>query len=171
MNYIVDNNNLADFKQKLKTGNWIVWYFAPWCGHCKMMKPEWEKFMDLKNQDPVLRKNLNCASVSDSMIPNLEDKYREITGFPTIKFYRRGNQTPNGVFDMERTSDNLKQFSLSNLKTSESLGRSSSQNKSRSVKRRKSGSLKRSKRRSGSLRRRSRSSSRSRSRSGSVKRR
>jgi protein disulfide-isomerase A6 len=117
MNYIVDNNNLADFNRKMKTGNMIVWYFAPWCGHCKHMESEWDKFVTFKNNHPVLRKSLNCARVSDSILPHLENKYKGISGFPSIKFYRKGNETPNGEFqsDKERTSENFAEFSLNNL--------------------------------------------------------
>ena len=56
MNYTVDINNVNEFKNKLRTGNWIVWYFAPWCGHCKVMEPEWNDFLRLKNQHPTLKK-------------------------------------------------------------------------------------------------------------------
>lgn len=115
MNFIVDNSNLNDFNRKMKTGNMIVWYFAPWCGHCKMMEPEWNKFMAFKNNHPVLSKKLNCARVSDSILPHLNDKYRSITGFPTIKFYKNGN--PQGEFEshIPRTSENFKEFTMNNL--------------------------------------------------------
>lgn len=115
MNFIVDNSNLNDFNRKMKTGNMIVWYFAPWCGHCKMMEPEWDKFMAFKNSHPVLSKKLNCARVSDSILPHLHDKYRSIAGFPTIKFYKNGN--PQGEFEsnLPRTSENFKEFTMNNL--------------------------------------------------------
>lgn len=135
MNYIVDNNNLGDFNRKMKTGNMIVWYFAPWCGHCKHMESEWDKFISLKNSDPVLSKNLNCARVSDSMLPRLEDKYKGISGFPTIKFYRKGNETPTGEFqsDKERTSENFKEFSLNNLNSYQTAHRSMNNSMNNSI--------------------------------------
>ena len=170
MNFIVDNSNLNDFNRKMKTGNMIVWYFAPWCGHCKMMEPEWDKFMAFKNSHPVLSKKLNCARVSDSILPHLHDKYRSITGFPTIKFYKNGN--PQGEFEshIPRTSENFKEFTMSNLSNdslssnSDSLSsKSNNVESSESVeepmrKKRKLGSKKKrgSKKGKGSRRRRSR---------------
>lgn len=165
MNFIVDNNNLNDFNRKMKTGNMIVWYFAPWCGHCKMMEPEWNKFMSFKNSHPVLSKSLNCARVSDSILPHLHDKYRSISGFPTIKFYKNGNQTPHGEFEshMPRTSENFKEFTLNNLNTDSLSSNTDSVESSESVeqpmrKKRRLGSKKKrgSKKGKGSRRRRSR---------------
>jgi thiol-disulfide isomerase/thioredoxin len=114
--YIVDNNNVSDFKNKMKMGSWIVWYFAPWCGHCKTMEPEWKQFLSVKSQTPRL-KNLNCARVSDSMLPRLDEKYRNVSGFPTIKFFNKGND--KGDFKESRTSENFKLFSENNMKSSD----------------------------------------------------
>ena len=163
MNFIVDNNNLSDFNRKMKTGNMIVWYFAPWCGHCKMMESEWNKFISFKNSHPVLSKKLNCARVSDSILPHLHDKYRSITGFPTIKFYKNGN--PHGEFESHkpRTCENFKEFTLNNLKSDSLSSNTDSVESLESVeqpmrKKRRLGSKKKrgSKKGKGSRRRRSR---------------
>lgn len=139
MNYTVDINNVNEFKNKLRTGNWIVWYFAPWCGHCKVMEPEWNDFLRLKNQHPTLKKNLNCARVSDSMLPRLEEREKPgVNGFPTIKFFSKGNLTPSGHFDKIRTSDNFKEFSLNNLNHVSPSISVAPENKNKSVKRKRS---------------------------------
>lgn len=59
--------------------------YAPWCGHCKSIHPEWEKF---------------AGSVKDIVRVGAidADKYRDVAsqfgvkGFPTIKFYKMGNK-------------------------------------------------------------------------------
>ena len=35
--------------QKKKRGPWMILYKANWCGHCKMLQPEWNKFMIKRN--------------------------------------------------------------------------------------------------------------------------
>lgn len=111
---IVDNNNLESFNNKFENGNWLVWYYAPWCGHCEMMEPTWNKFIEEKNSDSELQ-SLNCAKVSDSVLPKLNSEKHSVSGFPTIKFFNKGKQTKNGDFNKERTVENLKNFSLENL--------------------------------------------------------
>lgn len=57
-------------------------FFAPWCGHCKKMKPAWDKLMEkYADSDNVVIADVDC--VGDGKL--LCDK-AGVKGFPTIKF-------------------------------------------------------------------------------------
>ena len=34
------------FRGHIKKGDHFVMMFAPWCGHCAKLKPDWEKVSD-----------------------------------------------------------------------------------------------------------------------------
>ena len=56
------------FSKAQNNSNILVWYYADWCGHCQMMKDEWEK---LVNSKPTV----NLAKVSDNFVsPYANDK-------------------------------------------------------------------------------------------------
>ena len=40
---VLSDSDAASLSSMLKSGNWMILYYADWCGHCKTMKPEWEK--------------------------------------------------------------------------------------------------------------------------------
>ncbi|GAM17426.1 hypothetical protein SAMD00019534_006010, partial [Acytostelium subglobosum LB1] len=63
--------------------NWLVEFYAPWCGHCKSLKPEYEKAAtNLKGITKFAA--VNCDEDANK---DLCGRVHEIKGFPTIKFF------------------------------------------------------------------------------------
>ncbi|KAI0510788.1 hypothetical protein KFK09_011397 [Dendrobium nobile] len=65
----------------------LVEFYAPWCGHCKMLAPIYEKLANVYKLD------------EDVVIANLDaDKYKDlaekfgVTGYPTLKFFPKTNK-------------------------------------------------------------------------------
>lgn len=83
----------------------MVLFYAPWCGHCKSMKPDYEqlrkKYMKVPDKNVVM---INC------------DDHKEfaskagIQGFPTLRLYN--NPKANKYLDYEgpRTADAIESY-------------------------------------------------------------
>jgi len=62
-----------NFESEVKGKNVFVFYYAPWCGHCKSSKPEYEKLkLELARDDIVIAKF--DATTNDISHPNVEVK-------------------------------------------------------------------------------------------------
>lgn len=73
----------SSFDTLVGSGPWLVEFFAPWCGHCKQLKPTYEKLAaELKGQ-------VNIGSVDCTAHGALQNKYG-VRGYPTIKFFYNG---------------------------------------------------------------------------------
>eukprot|EP00976_Prorocentrum_cordatum_P100914 1192416-Prorocentrum_minimum.AAC.2 len=75
----------SSFKKEVKDSSdfWIVEFYAPWCGHCQKLAPEWTKAAtQLKGVAKVGA--VNCDDEKD-----LAQTYG-IKGFPTIKVFADG---------------------------------------------------------------------------------
>ena len=81
-NSAVQSLTSSDFS-KTRKGLWLVEFYAPWCGHCQSLAPEYEKAAK------ALRGIANIAAVDATK----ENTGVSVQGYPTIKFYNEGKET------------------------------------------------------------------------------
>lgn len=64
-------------------GDWLVEFYAPWCGHCKRLQPVWEELAT------ELKGKVHVGKVDVTENRALGSRF-DIKGFPTIKFFHGG---------------------------------------------------------------------------------
>ena len=80
----------------------LIFFYAPWCGHCKHAMPEYLKVMKAAKGKAF---KIDC------------DKYKEIAqkhnirGFPTIRYYPKGLKNGNpSEYEGNRTAEDILKF-------------------------------------------------------------
>ncbi|KAK9821933.1 hypothetical protein WJX81_004459 [Elliptochloris bilobata] len=88
----------------------LVEFYAPWCGHCKHLTPEYKKLGAEITADPKLSSRVVIAKVDADAHRELGERFG-VTGFPTLKWFSRGKPTGAPIdYSGGRTADAFMTF-------------------------------------------------------------
>ena len=79
---------------------WMVEFFAPWCGHCKQLAPEWAKAAS-----ELAPRGVKLGAVDCTAHESLCGKY-DVKGFPTILAFGRDKTSPQ-TYDGPRNAEGI----------------------------------------------------------------
>lgn len=92
------DGNLADLIKKHDYA--LVEFYAPWCGHCKALEPEYKKAAGMLTEQSAKTKLIKVDATAETA---LAQKY-EVKGYPTMKHFIKGKMSE---YDGPRTASGI----------------------------------------------------------------
>ncbi|XP_019611734.2 protein disulfide-isomerase A2 [Rhinolophus sinicus] len=84
----------------------LVEFYAPWCGHCKALAPEYSKAAALLAAESA---QTRLAKVDGPAEPELTKEFA-VTEYPTLKFFRDGNRTHSEEYTGPREAKGIAEW-------------------------------------------------------------
>ena len=109
----IDSKNFASTvkTKKAREDHWMVEFYAPWCGHCKALKPAWSAAA-AKLDGKVKFGAVNC---DDEKNKGVCSKFG-VQGFPTLKYF--GPEKEPETYSGQRDEGSLVRFAEENYQRS-----------------------------------------------------
>jgi len=106
---VLEDSNFEDVILKSKD-MWLVEFYAPWCGHCKKLEPEWNQAAS------ELKGKIKLAKLDATVHQRVANKFG-IRGYPTIKIFPPGAKSDKSVEDYEgpREASGIVSFAIDKL--------------------------------------------------------
>jgi protein disulfide-isomerase-like protein len=88
----------------------FVKFFAPWCGHCKSMKPAWDELGAAhKDSESVVIADVDCTQHAA-----LCSRFG-VKGYPTIKYFGKSSPKEGATYNGGRSLEQLQKFVTNQL--------------------------------------------------------
>lgn len=106
-NKSLDSNIVTDSERLKPEENeiMIVKFYAPWCGYCKKLVPDWNKLEQGYHKKRVNGKVIYVLKVNCDEYPKIGESY-QVQGYPTIKILTNSGdkdyEGPRNVSGMEK---------------------------------------------------------------------
>lgn len=94
--------NDRSFRGHVSRGDHFVMMFAPWCGHCQRLKPDWEKLAKKPGVEGVSVSKVDCTASTTTC-----GEYN-VQGYPTLLYFRNGKKIDQ--YDGAKTLDGMKAY-------------------------------------------------------------
>eukprot|EP00930_Biecheleria_cincta_P014580 TRINITY_DN12488_c0_g1_i1.p1 TRINITY_DN12488_c0_g1~~TRINITY_DN12488_c0_g1_i1.p1 ORF type:complete len:240 (-),score=83.26 TRINITY_DN12488_c0_g1_i1:53-772(-) len=97
-----------DVMAPVKDGKYaFVKFMAPWCGHCKKLKPDWDRLAGKFNEKSnALFMDVDCTADSSK---KLCEKFG-VQGFPTLKYFGPGLSKDGEPYEEGRDFKSISKF-------------------------------------------------------------
>lgn len=83
----------------------FVKFYAPWCGHCKKMKPDWDKLASVMDSGKITIADVDCTESGKDICSS-----ENVQGFPTLKIFENG--VSENYDESDRSFESLKKFAI-----------------------------------------------------------
>nr|XP_045727458.1 protein disulfide-isomerase A2 [Mirounga angustirostris] len=101
---VLSQRNLGSALRKHRS--LLVQFYAPWCGHCKALAPEYSKAAALLAAESA---KARLAKVDGPAEAELTKEFA-VTEYPTLKFFRDGNRTHPEEYSGPREADGIAEW-------------------------------------------------------------